>query len=51
MPYYIYTNAQLEEIIALMPETCQELMQIKGFGEKKCSKYGDAIINIVNKFK
>lgn len=50
-PYYIYTNAQLEQIIAVMPETYGELMQIKGFADIKCSKYGDDIINIVKSFK
>jgi hypothetical protein len=50
-PYYIYSNAQLEEIIARMPESYEELKQIKGFGDVKCSKYGDAIIKVVKKFK
>lgn len=50
-PYYIYNNVQLEQIIELMPETYGELMQIKGFADIKCNKYGDAIINIVKKFK
>jgi len=50
-PYHIYNNAQLAQIIALMPETLGELVQIKGFGEVKCHKYGEAIINIVQKYK
>ncbi|TEB12302.1 Nuclease-related domain protein [Pelotomaculum sp. FP] len=50
-PYYIYNNNQLEQIISLMPETYGELIQIKGFADIKCNKYGDAIINIVKKFK
>ncbi|KAF1084413.1 ATP-dependent DNA helicase RecQ [Sporotomaculum syntrophicum] len=50
-PYYIYNNAQLEQIIALMPETSAELRQIKGFAETKCHKYGEARINIVQKYK
>jgi len=50
-PYYIYNNAQLAQIIALMPETLGELVQIKGFAEVKCNKYGAAIINIVQKYK
>ncbi|NLB80277.1 MAG: hypothetical protein GX800_01350 [Clostridiaceae bacterium] len=49
--YYIYNNAQMEQIIAEMPETYGELMQIKGFADKNCSKYGDAIIDIVKKHK
>ncbi len=50
-PYYIYNNVQLEEIISLMPETNEELMQIKGFAYIKCQKYGDDIISIIKKFK
>lgn len=50
-PYWVYSNAQLEQIITLMPESHKEIKQIKGFAEVKCSKYGDAIINIVKKHK
>lgn len=50
-PYYVYSNTQLEQIIALMPETHEELKQIKGIKDVKCSKYGDDIIKIVRNFK
>jgi len=50
-PYYIYNNAQLEQIIAFIPETFGELIQVKGFAEVKCNKYGRDIINIVQKYK
>jgi len=49
--FYVYTNAQLEQIITLMPRNHQELQQVKDFGDAKTSKYGDAIINIVNKYR
>lgn len=49
--FYVYTNAQLEQMITLMPRTHQELKQVKDFGDAKTSKYGDAIINIVNKYR
>jgi len=50
-PYYIFNNAQMEQIIGLMPETYEQLKQINGFADGKCNKYGDAIINIVKKYK
>lgn len=50
-PYFMYNNVQMEQIIAEMPEAHRELMQTKGFADKNCSKYGDAIIDIVKKFK
>ncbi|NLW91348.1 MAG: hypothetical protein GXY34_07080 [Syntrophomonadaceae bacterium] len=33
-----------------MPSTIEELMKVPGFGEVKCKKYGDAIIDIVKKY-
>lgn len=50
-PYYIFNNAQMEEIIQLNPATVKELMQIKGFAEVKCQKYGNDIIEILNRFR
>ena len=49
-PYYIFNNTQLEEIIAMRPKTVGELMQVKGFAEIKCQKYGNDIIEILNRF-
>jgi len=50
-PYYIFNNAQMEQIISLMPETYDQIKQINGFADGKCNKYGDAIINIIKKNK
>jgi len=50
-PYYIYNNEQLAQIIALNPQTPGDLMQIKGFAEAKCRKYGDAIVRIVRQYQ
>ena len=48
-PYFIYSNAQLEEIANKKPTTVDELKDIKGFGDVKCEKYGGDIIGIVRK--
>lgn len=46
--YYIYNNEQLEEIINKNPKTLEELKMISGFGEVKCQKYGEDILNILH---
>lgn len=47
-PYFLYSNAELENIIKVKPKTIEELKNIKGFGDVKCNKYGKDIITIVN---
>lgn len=48
-PYFIYSNAQLEEIANKKPKTLDELKAIKGFGDVKCEKYGGDIVGIVRR--
>jgi len=48
--YYIFTNAQLSDLIDKKPRTNEELEEIKGFGKVKVEKYGDEIIKIINEF-
>ncbi len=45
--YYIFNNKQMEDIIAKLPKTKEELKTCNGFGPAKAEKYGDAIINII----
>ncbi len=47
-PYYIYSNAQMENLIITMPKTMNELMEIPGFGKVKCTKYGHDILALLN---
>ena len=46
-PYYIFTDKQMIEVIERRPNTIDELMSISGFGEVKCGKYGDQILEIL----
>lgn len=32
-----------------MPSTARELASVKGFGPKKTQKYGEAVLNIINR--
>ena len=45
--YYIYNNAQMEELISVDPTSVAELNKISGFGEAKCQKYGAEILRIL----
>lgn len=49
--YYIYSNKELEALITMMPRTKEELQTVEGFGQIKIGKYGNDIINIINKYK
>jgi len=44
--YYIFNNAQMDEIISLYPKTKEDLLQLKGFGPAKIEKYGQAIVDV-----
>ena len=46
-PYYIFNDAQMEDIIAKNPQTKEELLQISGFGNVKVEKYGEEIVGIL----
>lgn len=46
--FIIASNAHLGAIAVLNPSAKEELIALKGFGEKKAAKYGDEIIAILN---
>lgn len=46
-PYYIFNDAQMEDIIEKNPQTKEELLQVSGFGNVKVEKYGAEIIGIM----
>ena len=48
-PYFIFSNAELDLLIQHKPKTKVELQQVKGFGIKKLEKYGDGILEIINR--
>lgn len=49
-PYYIFNDAQMEELITKNPKNKDELCQVSGFGKVKADKYGDEIISILRKY-
>lgn len=46
-PFCIFSNQVLEGIVKKRPQIKEELLNIKGFGEKKFEKYGKQILEII----
>lgn len=49
-PYIIFHNIALEEMAKIRPKNKDELMEIKGVGEKKYENYGQIFLDIINNF-
>jgi len=47
-PYFIFNDNQMKELITAMPQSMGELKAVPGFGDAKCSKYGEEILGILN---
>lgn len=46
--YFIFNNAEMEDLIEKYPRTKEELLKVRGFGEKKVEKYGEEILGMLN---
>lgn len=46
--YMVFNNEELNALIERNPKTKEELLQVKGFGNKKVDKYGESILRILN---
>ena len=45
-PYRIFSNATLDDICTIPPQSIEELILIKGIGKKKIQDYGEDILNM-----
>ncbi|HET6871820.1 MAG TPA: DNA helicase RecQ [Sporolactobacillaceae bacterium] len=43
-PYIIFSDASLREMSSKLPKTVEELLEIKGVGEQKLERYGQAFL-------
>lgn len=50
-PYFIYNDSQLKDLISKMPRDKEGLKNVAGFGEVKSNKYGEEILDIINKYE
>lgn len=49
-PYIMFSDTTLIDIANNKPNTKEELLDIRGMGEKKLQKYGEDILDLVRKF-
>lgn len=48
-PYMVLHDAELISAIKAKPQNTDELLEIRGFGERNVAKYGKDLIQIINK--
>lgn len=46
-PYYIFNDAQMNDLLDKAPRTKEELLKVSGFGNVKVEKYGEEILKII----
>lgn len=49
-PYTIFHDATLREMCAILPRSHEEMLSIKGVGEHKFMKYGQAFLECIHEF-
>lgn len=49
-PYIIFSDQTLRELARLQPRTRVDLLQVKGIGQNKLEKYGDAFLDTLNRY-
>ena len=49
-PYMIFSDTTIMDIINKLPKNNEELLNVRGMGEKKIFKYGESITNLINSY-
>ena len=49
-PYFIFNDAQMNDLIEKMPRTKEQLLEVQGFGKVKTEKYGEYVLKILGRF-
>ena len=50
-PYIIFSDSSLIELVNNMPKNLNEMLQVRGVGEKKVKSYGEEIIKIIDIYR
>lgn len=50
-PYVLFSDATLKELSRYFPDTKEDMLEIKGIGEKKYEQYGDAFLSVIQKWR
>ncbi|MBM7096234.1 NERD domain-containing protein [Bacillus sp. H-16] len=46
--YMVFSNSEMKALIEKPPATKDELLEVKGFGQKKVEKYGEGILAVIS---
>ncbi|SHG39260.1 DNA helicase RecQ [Ornithinibacillus halophilus] len=50
-PYVLFSDVTLKELSRYFPETKEDMLQIKGIGEKKYEQYGEIFLDAIRKWR
>ncbi|TRM10837.1 DNA helicase RecQ [Lentibacillus cibarius] len=50
-PYVLFSDATLKEFSRYFPETKEDMLAIKGVGEKKYEQYGDVFLEVISQWR
>ncbi|GAA0605855.1 DNA helicase RecQ [Virgibacillus siamensis] len=50
-PYVLFSDATLKELSRYFPETEEDMLTIKGVGERKFNQYGEAFLEVIQKWR
>ncbi|MFP4461404.1 MAG: HRDC domain-containing protein, partial [Thermotogota bacterium] len=50
-PYIVFHDYSIREMSNINPSTVEELIEIKGVGEKKLKKYGERFLQLIKQYK
>lgn len=46
-PYVLFSDATLKELSRYLPETKEDMLEIKGIGERKYEQFGELFLNVI----
>ena len=44
LPYHVFTDATLRDMVRIRPKTSYELLSVSGIGQAKLERYGEAFL-------
>ena len=50
-PYVIFSDATLRDMCRILPETLDDFLHVKGVGERKCERYGEAFLACIKEHR
>lgn len=49
-PYKVFNDDTLDDLVAKLPATEKELIGCRGIAQKRCARYGGAILQVISQY-